>query len=269
MAIHVKFHKPKNKVLQKYIEGFYFLSAQENSPEIRYWTFPNNCCILTFNQNFEVEVQDQVVYLNTSKQPNSMTSLVSRYTEPMQIRYKELIDEVTIYFKPLGINQFVKDTQYLFSKKTHLNFIFSPDFNEAMQSIINKEEEAEQIEELERFLVSKLQEQDLSRIASILQDVENDLRIEDIALKNNVSRQYINRIFRQHLGKSPSEYRKVHRFRNALVHQKKTKNYAELSQYGFYDQSHFIKDFRQLTHTNPQLFFENVDTEKENIWFFD
>lgn len=103
----------------------------------------------------------------------------------------------------------------------------------------------------------------------ILADIETELKIEDIAKKYNVSRKYINSLFLKHIGKPPSEYRKVHRFRNALLAYKKSESLTSLSHRSlFYDQSHFIKDFRALTKTNPGLFFKNVTIEKENVWLF-
>ncbi|MBO9583609.1 MAG: hypothetical protein J7574_05565 [Flavobacterium sp.] len=78
----------------------------------------------------------------------------------------------------------------------------------------------------------------------------------------------MNKLFTKHIGKSPSEYRKIHRFRNSILKQKESKNFSELSQYDFYDQSHFIRNFKELINRNPQIFFKNIDTEKENIWLF-
>ncbi len=261
------FYKPQNKILQKYIEGYYFISEDKNSKSVKYFTFPNNYCILTTNQNIAVQSEHNTVVIQSSPEPNIMTCLVSGYTEPIQIYYKELINEVTIYFKPLGINQFVTDTAEIFSQKTLIDFTFHPDFNDKMMEIFNSDRE-KQIQELENYLLSKLQIKDFKLTESILADIETDIKIEDIAQKYNFTRQYINKLFVKHIGKSLSEYRKIHRFRNSLLMQKESKNITELSQHGFYDQSHFIRNFKKLTHSNPHSFFRNVDTTKENIWLF-
>ncbi|WDF48346.1 helix-turn-helix domain-containing protein [Chryseobacterium sp. KACC 21268] len=114
-----------------------------------------------------------------------------------------------------------------------------------------------------------MEEKDFSDLENIISDIESDFRIDDIAIKNNFSRQYLNRLFSKTIGKSPSEYRKIHRFRNAIINQKNQKNLTDLSlESSFYDQSHLIKDFKQLTNVSPNSFFKTVNTEKENVWLF-
>ena len=104
---------------------------------------------------------------------------------------------------------------------------------------------------------------------SILADVETDLRIHDIAKKYNFSRQYLHKLFLKTLGKSPTEYRKIHRFRSSITNQRKTINLTKLAHGNlFYDQSHFVKNFMELTNNNPSTFFKKVNTDKEIVWLF-
>ncbi|WP_415542773.1 helix-turn-helix domain-containing protein [Empedobacter stercoris] len=103
----------------------------------------------------------------------------------------------------------------------------------------------------------------------ILADIETELTIDAIAKKHNISRKHINVLFLKHIGKPPSEYRKIYRFRNTLIENKKSKSLTSLSHGSlFYDQSHFIKDFKALTKIKPSWFFKNIDTEQDNIWLF-
>lgn len=263
----IDFYKPKNKILQKYIEGFYFISEDKKSKPINYLTFPNNYCILTINRNFKVDIINNVVTLRSSFKKNIITSLVSSYTDPIHIHYKNLIDEITIYFKPLGINHLIENTTDLFKNSTHIDFLFSLDFNEKISNIFELKRE-EQVSQLEAYLSSKVKSLDLHKLYAILYDLENGLTISKIAEKYNFTRQYINKLFSKHIGKSPSEYRKISRFRNALINSKGNKKFEEIYQYGFYDQSHFIRNFKQFTGKKPSSFFKNVDIEKDNIWLF-
>lgn len=100
-----------------------------------------------------------------------------------------------------------------------------------------------------------------------MSDIEENIKVQDIAEKYNLTRQYVNKLFLKFTGKSASEYRKIHRFRNAVSAHKKSKNLTVLSYESFFfDQSHFIKDFKTLTDSNPNSFFKAVDTKNENIW---
>lgn len=260
------FYKPINETLRKYIKGYYFISKNQDSGPIKYWTFPNNYCILTVNQQFEVEDKGDLVTISSSETNNIMTCVVSRYTKPMQIFYKELVDELTIYFHPLGINHFIEDPAKLFIRKTQIDINFLDGFNDKMRTLFSLDRTS-QIIELESYLLSKLKaDKDLTIFREMLADLENELTVDQLAKKYHFSRQYINRLFLRNLGKSPSEYKKIHRFRQALKMQHKSKRFSLLLNTGFYDQSHYIKDFKAFTALNPNSFFKDVDVNKENVW---
>ena len=138
-----------------------------------------------------------------------------------------------------------------------------------MQSIFGLANRDVQIERLESYWLSKFKNVELYRLENIVADVEGERSIGEISKKHQISRQYLNKIFFKNLGKTPSEYRKVFKFRRALVDFQKVNNLTELTYKNlFYDQSHFIKEFKSLTNINPSLFFKNIDSNKEIVWLF-
>jgi hypothetical protein len=44
--MELEFFKPKNEILQKYIEGYYFLTKKETEPIVEYLKFSNSYSIL-------------------------------------------------------------------------------------------------------------------------------------------------------------------------------------------------------------------------------
>lgn len=266
----VNFYKPKNNTLKKFIEGYYFIADNQSSKTTKYLTFPNNFCILSVSYNSEIILEENRIFVTPSTQNKVLADLVFRYNYPIEVVCESPINEITIYFKPLGLNYFVNDLDKIFTKRKSIaDFNPFSDFKEKMKQIFNIENREQQIELLENYWVSKFQPKDLSLMEDILSDVEKDMKIEEIANKNNLSRQYINKLFIKNIGKTSSEYRKIYRFRNALINQKKSKSLTDLSHGNlFFDQSHFIKDFKELTTIKPSAFFKNVDTNKENIWLF-
>lgn len=252
------------------MEGYYFVSEDQNSNIIRYKTFPNNYNIISVSRNADVLYEDGRITVVPSATDKVTTDIVLRYTKPIEAIYEKAVDEITFYFKPLGLNHFIAQTQFISANKSIMNFIVFPDFNTKMLEIFRIEEREQQIEELENYWLSKLQEKDFCLMELLLLEIEtSDLRIDEIARKFNFTRQYVNKLFLKHIGKSPAEYRKIHRFRNAIKQVKEVKNLKELTfENLFYDQSHFNKDFKELTDNTPSSFFKNVDTENENIWLF-
>ncbi len=252
------------------MEGYYFISEDQNSNIIRYKTFPNNYSILSVSHNADVLYEGGKITVAPSDTEKITTDIVLRYTEPLEAIYEKAVDEITFYFKPLGLNHFISESSFISKEKSIMNFQVFPDFNSKMLEIFNIKDREQQIEELENYWLSKLQQKDFSLMEKILLEIEtSDLKIDKIAKKLNFTRQYINKLFLKHIGKSPAEYRKIHRFRNAIKQVKGIKNLKELMLDNlFYDQSHFNKDFKELTESSPSSFFKNVDTEIENVLIF-
>jgi AraC-like DNA-binding protein len=265
--MEVQFYKPANEVLRQYIEGFYFVEKKKIGAPVRYWTFPNNYCIAAVYQNTHLLLDKNRIEVTVSGKTNIDSSLVSRYIRPIEIVQHDITDEITIYFKPLGLNQFVPNIQLFFNDDIKVFNPF-PDYKAAMNKIFNTVDREMQIRQLEAYWLSKLAVKDLSFIQQIIDDLQGGLRIHAIAEKHNISRQYLNKIFVFHTGKSPSEFHKIYRFRNSITEKGKARSLTDLSyQSLFYDQSHFIKNFKDFTGLIPSDFFAKVDTAKDNVWF--
>ncbi|OYQ49284.1 hypothetical protein CHU92_00355 [Flavobacterium cyanobacteriorum] len=196
-------------------------------------------------------------------------SFINQYKKPIHIVYKNAVQEITIYFKPIGIHHFVSNQLLLMNESNNSLNLFE-DFDSTMIAIFKIDNRDQQIEYLEKYWISKLnQKNELLRLEKIIQDIEKGEKIELIARKHNLSRQYINKIFSKYLGKNPTEYRRIHRFRKAIFTYKNEKKLTNLSYENLYfDQAHFNKDFKNFTNINPKLFFNHIDSEKPVIWFY-
>jgi len=268
--VNLQFYTPENSFLKQYIEGYYFIEDNDTDGTEKYWTFPNNYCIVTANLDSRVELSEKSIRIFPTAEKTIYTSVVYRYINPIELYYEKPIHEITIYFKPLGLNHFVNDSETLFSQKRMAEFTHAIDgFEATLKNIFEEQDRKIQIETLEKFWLSKFLEKDLGEMRNILRDIESSLKIEEVANKYQMSRKHLNALFLKHLGKSPGEYQKIYRFRQAIAKQSGIKNLTALAyENDFYDQSHLIKDFKSLTNLNPKKFFKNVDTEQKNIWLF-
>ena len=260
------FYYPKDKTLKEYIQGYYFMSEGEKADSFRYYTFPNNYNIISVNQNAKVEFEGNKFIVSPTSDKNIIADLVNTYSKPIEVIYKQPTNEITIYFKPMGILHFLNNSE-IFNQQIFENFDPFTDFKVEMESIFDLPNRETQIEHLENYWLSKFQKRDLSLMEKIVSDIEENMKVQEIAEKYNLTRQYVNKLFLKFTGKPASQYRKIHRFRNAISRYKKSKNLTVLSYDSFFfDQSHFIKDFKTLTDINPISFFKTIDTENENIW---
>lgn len=262
------FYHPKSPILATHIEGFYFMRKDKKYP-FQYYTFPNNYCILSLLNNVELTITDRLVEIKKSQTKNQISSLTFQYREPLDVVYLEPVDELTIYFKPNGINFFIRNMEDFYNKKSMLSFNPVPDFKRLFFEVFEIFDRDTQIEYIEHQLLSLFKSDKDDLIENILIDLETDLNIEEIALKNDISRQYLNQYFKLKLGKSPSEFRKIARFRKSLpMMRNRNTALTEVSYENlFFDQSHFNRDFKGLTNFSPKEFFQNTDLEKNNVWF--
>ncbi|WP_343604351.1 helix-turn-helix domain-containing protein [Fluviicola sp.] len=265
----IPFYKPKSEILKKYIDGYYFMSEKEILQSNRYWSFPNNYCIATVCQNAHVISENNKISISSSNHKRLASDFYYNNSFPVEIFYEKPRNEITVYFKPLGIHHFLNEIQFEVHKDSLSDFMPYPDYLPEMEKILNMENEAEKLTAIEHYWLSKLLDKNFELFEPVLCDIECGTKISEIAKKMNISRQHFHKLFFKNIGKSPSDYKKTHRFKSIIESQKKVKDFTGLSyDNSFYDQPHFNKDFKNLTGINPGSFFKKVDTKDSNFWLF-
>ena len=275
--MEIKFYKPKNKILQLYIEGYYFLTNKKEDPIIEYFTFPNNFSIISIIENAEIIYSENRGIIKENKGSILCSDLICHYKKPIKLSYEGTINELTFYFKPLGLNAFLSKSLCHYTTNFFSSFIPFDDYKATFSKILNEKDLEIRIEMIENYWLSKFvgfNHPFLNNIISNLKDLDIDYSISDLAKKHSISRQNLTKHFEANLCKSPSEFKKIQRFRDALksnISKKSTDNLTSLSyDLLFYDQSHLIKDFKSLTGFTPKKFFKNLSSKEngEINWLF-
>ena len=80
--------------------------------------------------------------------------------------------------------------------------------------------------------------------------------IENVATRHGITSRYLQKIFIQHTGLTPKLYVKIHRFQNSLqlVAAQKLSLTSIAYECGYFDQSHFIREFKSFTGSTPSAF---------------
>ena len=263
--MHIKFYEPISTKLRCYIEGYYLRKKNDVEPR-RYLTFPNNYNILTFLKDADIIHNDYEISIFKCLGFDNL-SLTYDYKRPMCIEYLDTVEELTIYFKPYGINQFINNVHefycgsgiYIFNKE---HFLFR-DVSKLMIDI----HKDNFVNELENYLESKFEAVEDLLLNNILTCLNHDVSITEMANQIGYSRQYLSRYFSQIIGKSPNSFKKIHRFREAIQNKLTQESLTDLGHLvGFFDQSHFIKEFKNIARDTPKNFFDTVKIDKKNIW---
>ncbi|WP_324679110.1 helix-turn-helix transcriptional regulator [Hymenobacter sp. GOD-10R] len=95
-----------------------------------------------------------------------------------------------------------------------------------------------------------------------------NISVEALAGQLRVSRQFLARQFAEHVGRSPKQVGRVVRFNavhQQLVQQPQPDWLDLVCQYGYYDQTHLIKEFRTFTGCSP-LAYQQAWTEAADFY---
>lgn len=117
----------------------------------------------------------------------------------------------------------------------------------------------------DQFLLNRLNEAntDYSFVKKCIPGLLKAPRLEDVLRDFNISYKYLERRFQTVMGLTPKEFTKIYRFTKS-VKSMYSGRYDSLTmiggQSGYYDQSHFIRDFKSLTGYSPKDFLREQFT---------
>jgi AraC-like DNA-binding protein len=87
--------------------------------------------------------------------------------------------------------------------------------------------------------------------------------VESLSLELNISRQHLRRLFQKYMGINPVLYMRICRIRRVIKHMQQLNtpvNFSHIAQdFGYYDQSHMIADFREFTGSTPLSFYSKKE----------
>lgn len=249
---------PQSEILKKYIDQFYKLSPRQNFP-LQYSAFPMTGTCLSFFRNAIVTINGNDIIISQSAHQQITIVLLGRILTPVNVCFKDYVEEVSILFNATGINYFFEKSYLAIAPASH-NIITDKRWEEMSQEIFSKKE-ADQLSNLERLLLSQLVVGDKKCLARIVDLFLSDetIRIRKLADEVHMSERNFLRYFKANFGCSPSEYRKIIRFRKTVNIQDCKNLLNEICfQNSYYDPSHFRRDFRKLTSGGPGVFFKTT-----------
>lgn len=262
---------PSSPILQQYIDCFYTYESTSDS-NFHYVAFPHFNTGISIFTGVSVQRNKWNLEFSENNKMGVHVEILGKYTNPLLIKYIGRIREVSIVFKPLGLNRFFHDN-YLSIAPEFSQELSNEQWHQFGESFFS---EGLNLNHLEIFLLSQFSENlHLSKIEKSLPLLVNNLDrtpITVISKQLGLNVKTYQRQFKTHIGCSPIEYRRICRFRNSLDNKLNSSDLKNLTtityEEGFFDQSYFIKEFRKLTNHNPSDFFKStskVDGDKI-IW---
>jgi AraC-like DNA-binding protein len=258
---------PISTLLEKYIYCYYIIESTSDFKSSHY-SFPHTFNALSIYDNgIFIKGKHRIkVVGNNAYAPFSV--LQGKCQNPLLVELEGRISRITILFKPLGLNSFIRTPLYHIIEQEPCLFTQwdLPPFHQLLTQLFTVSDITQRISLLEDFLLlicEPMNQLLLLKSLDYLTDFNEEKSIEEIASLLNIPLRTFNRLFKLHLGVSPVVHRQIARFRHSLENKLFDDQFKNLTEIGyksnFYDQSYFNKLYKQLSGLNPKTFFKEVE----------
>jgi AraC-like DNA-binding protein len=180
-----------------------------------------------------------------------------------EINHTGIIDILGIAFQPFGLYAFTNyPIRNLINKVAAIESVDSF-FVGMYERLLEIDSDVERIEFLEEALLTKLnyRKRYLDSLISFVDIVEaqrNNINLGEIAQSLGMSLKTLERRCLEVIGITPKSYIRLVRYNHALETvrtDKSGRNWIDIAtECGYYDQSHFIREFKQLTGDSPEKY---------------
>jgi AraC-like DNA-binding protein len=257
--------------LKQYVKCYYSYES-DSAVAFEDTVFPSGCMEIIFNlgsghwQTAFGGRQTAFGGRETASGDNYRTTppveLWGQITQPLPIRSLGRNTMLGIRFLPHGAAGFLSEKADEFNNQVvDYRDVAGKEVPALHQKLLEAKTLRERIALIETFLWANLShtKKRFDKLA-IVNDVMRELRrpeveenIETIAGRYDVSSRYLQKLFLQYTGLTPKLYSKIHRFQHSL--RLVTKKEAPLTSIaydcGYFDQSHFIREFKSFTGLTP------------------
>ncbi|MBN2597775.1 MAG: AraC family transcriptional regulator [Marinifilaceae bacterium] len=146
-------------------------------------------------------------------------------------------------------------------------------YHSVMQQIDTAQSPEERVELIQQFLLARLTEyrkenKVLDEAVKLIRESKGQLSIAEVAQRIGFSKKQLERTFAPAIGTTPKTFARISRFLNICHHleEYKNKSLTQLSyECGYFDQAHFIKEFREFSGYTPKEFFARNNVAFANL----
>jgi AraC-like DNA-binding protein len=253
--------------LAPYVKCYWSLTNEAQNAS-RERVFPDGCIELIFNTADLMRKYDSATSFHI--QPRSF--IHGQLTKYIEI---EPTGETKIFsarFQPGGLQRFIDFEAGELTGITKSIAEIWGDAGKALEKeIIASASDTDKIKIIERFLtarldLSKKHDTDAEYCVNQIVETNGSASIAEIAARLHIGKRQLERKFVTAVGLPPKMLARILRFQHTLqlIENHEFISFTQVAyDGGFYDQAHFIKDFRQFTGLNPKKYFsENLEMAK-------
>ncbi|WP_205513420.1 helix-turn-helix domain-containing protein [Longitalea arenae] len=242
-------------LLQPYIKHFLFIEYEQGMVNR---ILPDTSIVIAFR------LRGQVSYSDNGIVHDFPVSVISGIRESSRlVDYAQNSANLLVIFKEGGAAAFFKEPLHeLGSISTSLdNLIHRSKVNALEEQLAAADNNQQRISMVEQFLLSELKKTSFDLLVNEaihqIKEAKGNIKIKEILSALPISRDPFEKRFRKITGTSPKHFAAIIRLKNLIENYSSRVNLTDAAySAGYYDQAHFIKDFRAFTGQTPHDFFK-------------
>jgi len=254
---YYKISPPEN--LRNYVRFFWVFESEGLDEPYFYRSMADSCAELIFHYRGTFKE------LSGSKCPSDFYSgLHSQSQSYRRFITNENFGIFGAYIYPFAVRQLFKlSPEDLTNRMPDLQTILGKSGSELEERIMLAPDNKQRVQILTEFLESRLHTYPpdhhpaLSAVIHVIHSGKQQT-VEELANRFNLSERQFERKFKEYSGFSPKRYLRIRRFEEACNRYGDTvkKTLTDIAyECGYYDQSHFIHDFKSFSGYHPAAFF--------------
>jgi AraC-like DNA-binding protein len=256
-------------ILAQFIKYYWVMEKSSLEDDVCERVIPTGSIDLMFHYRncFEVKSCDN----NTFRQANSFISGISNSYADVTTNGETGM--VCITFHPFGAYNFFNFPLFeIENQNISLDCIFGNESNEVYEQFCAAQFLNERIAIIENFLMSKLKVPDrrdsllLKSGIDLINRSNGQIRTTSLSEKLCITPKTLERKFSAMVGKTPKQFMRIVRFQN-ILNTFSTASSMILTEIayanGYFDQAHFIKDFKSFSGYTPKDFFANHQCQSD------
>ena len=260
----IKRYSVENSILRHFIKFYWFMESD-------YEISIDNKLLPVNNTDIIINYSDPVIYEKKGKSiiPDRVHFNGIRNSTEI-IKQSGKVKVFGISFYPHGIYPLLKVPMREFAGKVEDLDSVLGDFSGFIADIMadNNISIEERIRGMEKIILEKMDHDCLdNKERKIFIDFYvNNESVKDFCGRFGINIKYLERLFSKYTGVSPKVFSRITRFQRVsreMLYYRNYDNLTELAYDGeYYDQTHFIKEFREFSGVTPGKFLNNRETVK-------
>lgn len=246
-------------LLRPYVKCFY---AYESTSEVSFddYVFPSGCVEAIFNLGpGKWKVGGGKYFVTTPP-----VELWGQITAPFAVRSVGRNTMLGIRFFPHGASRFLKGNLDVLNNSVVDFRDFLDEAKELHARLLDTADWSVRICLVEDLLLkSMIEANHRNNRLAVVNDVMEEMKqehffdnIDNVASRYGITSRYLQKLFLQYTGLTPKLYQKINRFQNSL--RRVTEMNSSLTDIaydcGYFDQSHFIREFKSFTGYTPSAY---------------